>query len=37
MYRYHDKKKSYIEIISFDKLINDADKRNKILFEKLGI
>ena len=37
MYRYHDKKKSYIEILSFDKLINDADKRNKILFEKLGI
>ena len=37
MYKYHDKKRAYIEIISFDKLVNDADKRNRILFEKLGI
>lgn len=37
MYRYHEKKRAYIEILSFDKLINDAEKRNKILFEKLGI
>lgn len=27
----------YIEIISFDKLLSDANKRNKILFEKLNI
>lgn len=37
LYKYHDKKRAYIEIISFDKLVNDADKRNKILFDKLGI
>jgi len=27
----------YIEILSFDKLANDAKKRNAVLFEKLGI
>ncbi len=27
----------YIEVLSFDKLINDAKKRNAVLFEKLGI
>ncbi|MBN2648052.1 MAG: hypothetical protein JXR44_09730 [Thiotrichales bacterium] len=27
----------YIEIISYDKLINDALKRNRILFDKLGL
>lgn len=37
MYKYHDKKRAYIEILSFDKIIDDAGKRNKILFEKLGI
>lgn len=37
LYRYHEKKKSYIEILSYDKMINDAEKRNKILFDKLGI
>ncbi len=28
---------AYVEIISFDKLIGDAKKRNAVLFEKLGI
>lgn len=28
---------AYIEVISFDKLINDSEKRNRILFDKLGI
>ena len=28
---------TYIEIIGFDKLINDAEKRNQILFEHLNI
>ena len=28
---------AYIEILSFDKMINDSKKRNKVLFEKLGI
>ena len=37
MYKYHDKKRAYIEVLSFDKLIGDAEKRNKILFEKLGV
>lgn len=37
MYKYHDKKRAYIEILSFDKIIDDASKRNRILFEKLGI
>ena len=37
MYKYHDKKRAYIEILSFDKIIDDAGKRNKILFEKLGV
>ena len=37
MYKYHDKKRAYIEILSFDKIIDDSGKRNRILFEKLGI
>lgn len=37
MYKYHDKKRAYIEILSFDKIIEDAGKRNRILFDKLGI
>jgi hypothetical protein len=28
---------AYVEIISFDKLVNDARKRNAILFEQLGM
>lgn len=28
---------AYIEIISYEKLLNDARKRNRVLFEKLGI
>jgi hypothetical protein len=27
----------YIEIISYDKLIKDAERRNRILFDKLGL
>lgn len=27
----------FIEIISYDKLINDAERRNRILFDKLGL
>lgn len=37
LYKYHEKKRTYIELISYDKLILDAEKRNKVLFEKLGI
>jgi len=36
-YRYNSKLNSYIEILSYDKIINDAQKRNHILFDKLGI
>ena len=27
----------YIEIISYDKLLKDAARRNRVLFEKLGL
>lgn len=28
---------AYVEIISFDKLVRDAQKRNRVLFDKLGL
>jgi hypothetical protein len=34
---YHPRLKTYVEIISFDKLIADAKKRNAYLFDQLGI
>jgi len=34
---YHPNHKAYIEIISFDKLVGDSEKRNKALFEKLHL
>lgn len=34
---YHGKLGVYVEIVSFDKLIDDAKKRNAILFDKLGV
>ena len=34
---YHKEFGAYIEVISFDKLIDDAKRRNRILFEKLGL
>ncbi len=34
---YHREHGAYIEVISFDKLVDDAKRRNRILFEKLGI
>ena len=27
----------YVEIVSYDKLVRDAKRRNRILFDKLGI
>lgn len=36
-YRYNEKMNAYIELMSYDKIINDAKQRNKILFDKLGI
>ncbi len=34
---YHKEYGAYIEVISFDKLIDDAQRRNKILFDKMGL
>ena len=34
---YHKELGAYIEIVSFDKLIDDAQRRNKILFDKMGL
>lgn len=36
-YGWNTPYKAYVELISFDKLLSDAKKRNRILFEKLGI
>lgn len=36
-YNFNSRMNAYIEILSYDKIINDAKKRNKILFDKLGI
>lgn len=35
LFRMNDNQ--YIEVLTYDKIINDAKKRNKILFDKLGI
>jgi len=34
---YNKSLATYVEIISFDKLVQDSKKRNKILFDKLLI
>ena len=34
-YFYHSEYNAYIEVIPFNKLLNDANKRNRILFDKL--
>jgi len=36
-YKFNQKYNAYIEVLSCDKILNDATKRNKILFDKLGI
>ena len=36
-YCYHWNFKSYFEVIPYDKLLTDAEKRNMTFFEKLGI
>ena len=35
MFRMKDNQ--YIEVLTYDKILNDAKKRNKILFDKLGL
>ena len=34
---FHKKFKAYIEVISFDRLVNMANERNKAFFDKLGL
>ena len=36
-FNFNENYSMYIEIISFDKLVKDSQKRNKILFEKLNL
>ena len=36
-YSYNNVLHAHIEVLSFDKVRNDSEKRNRILFEKLGI
>lgn len=36
-YKYNETYKAYVEILPFNKMIRDSKKRNKILFDKLGI
>lgn len=36
-YFYHDELRAYIEVISYEKMLSDAKKRNRAFFEKLGI
>ncbi len=36
-YFYNDEYHAYIEVISYDKIRNDSEKRNRVLFDKLGI
>lgn len=36
-YNFNKSNNSYFEILSYDKILNDAKKRNRILFEKLGV
>ena len=36
-YCYNNSFHAYVEVISYDKVRNDSQKRNRVLFEKLGI
>jgi hypothetical protein len=36
-YQYNSTVKAYIEIISWEKLLDDAKVRHRIFFEKLGL
>lgn len=36
-YGFNKALRTYVEVISFDKLLNDSEKRNRILFEKLNL
>ncbi|MCG8339105.1 MAG: ATP-binding protein, partial [Proteobacteria bacterium] len=34
---FHKQYKAYIEVISYDKLVNAAKERNRAFFDKLGL
>ncbi len=36
-YGYNQRYNAYVEVLPFDKIINDSKKRNKVLFDKLGL
>lgn len=36
-YKHHENKNAYIEVISFDKLLQGDKERNKAFFDKLGL
>lgn len=36
-FRWHEKLNLYIEVLSWDKVLRDANMRNKVFFHKLGI
>jgi hypothetical protein len=36
-YKFNKTYNAYFEILSYDKILNDARKRNRVLFDKLGI
>lgn len=36
-YNFNSSYNAYFEILSYDKILKDAQKRNRVLFDKLGI
>jgi hypothetical protein len=34
---YNQNYSAYVEVISFNKLVSDAEKRNRVFFEKLNV
>ena len=36
-YKYHSKKNAYIEVLSFDAIVQRSKERNKAFFDKLGL
>ena len=36
-YGYNSQYSAYVEVVSYEKLLSDAQKRNKVLFERLGL
>lgn len=36
-YRFHDKYQAYVELLSYDQLLENAEKRNRVLFDLLHL